>query len=107
MRRPTDDLRILPTRPLVPPAILQEDHPVADRSPEPIYWSRNAIAEILHERERRLVAVVGPCRSHDVDAARAYGERLKQIADEVAHKLLIVMRAYFEKPRTNVGWKGL
>ncbi len=107
MRRPTDDLRILQTRPLVPPAILQEELPLGDDASEHIFQSRQQIVEILHGRDQRIVAVVGPCSIHDVDAARAYGERLKGIADEVADKVLVVMRAYFEKPRTNVGWKGL
>ncbi|HWD40314.1 MAG TPA: 3-deoxy-7-phosphoheptulonate synthase [Fimbriimonas sp.] len=107
MRRQTDDLRIIETRPLIPPAILHEELPVTERASELIFTARRAIADIVHGRDQRVMAVVGPCSIHDVDAARIYAERLKKTADEVADKVLVVMRAYFEKPRTSVGWKGL
>ncbi|HWA83469.1 MAG TPA: 3-deoxy-7-phosphoheptulonate synthase [Fimbriimonadaceae bacterium] len=106
MRRNTEDLRILQTRPLIPPAILHEELPVDDAVSELIFESRQAVANILHGRDLRLLAIVGPCSIHDPAAALAYAERLKEIAAEVSDKILVVMRAYFEKPRTTVGWKG-
>jgi 3-deoxy-7-phosphoheptulonate synthase len=106
MRRPTDDLRIIQTRPLVPPAILHEEVPLGEAESELIYRTRSAIADIVHGRDPRLLAVVGPCSIHDVDAAREYALRLKALADAVAERVLVVMRAYFEKPRTSIGWKG-
>jgi 3-deoxy-7-phosphoheptulonate synthase len=106
MRRQTDDLRILQTRPLVPPAILHEEMPLSESGSELVFHTRGAIADVLHGRNPRLVAVVGPCSIHDPDAALEYAEGLKIIADEVAERVIVVMRAYFEKPRTTVGWKG-
>jgi len=107
MRRATDDLRILETRPLIPPAILHEELPVSEAASELIFETRSAIADIVHGRDPRLLAVVGPCSIHDVDAALEFASRLRTVADALKDRLLIVMRAYFEKPRTNVGWKGL
>jgi 3-deoxy-7-phosphoheptulonate synthase len=107
MRRQTDDLRIMETRPLIPPAILIEELPVSDEGSDLIFRTRSAIADILHGRDRRLLVVVGPCSIHDPAAALEVAHRLRAVADEVGDSLLIVMRAYFEKPRTNVGWKGL
>lgn len=106
MRRPTEDLRILQTRPLIPPAILHEEMPVDDKVSEVVAETRTAIADIIHGRDLRHLAIVGPCSIHDVDAALAYAEKLKVIADKVADRVVVVMRAYFEKPRTIVGWKG-
>ena len=106
MRRQTDDLRILQARPLVPPAILIEEMPLSDAGSELVFTTRSAIADAVHGRDPRLVAVVGPCSIHDPDAALEYAEKLKAIADEVASRVIVVMRAYFEKPRTTVGWKG-
>ncbi|MEZ0325993.1 MAG: 3-deoxy-7-phosphoheptulonate synthase [Fimbriimonas sp.] len=105
-RRPTDDLRIGQTRPLVPPAILHEELPITEAISDLVYNTRRDIADILHGRSNRLVAIVGPCSIHDPEAALAYAEQLKPIADEVKDRVLVVMRAYFEKPRTSVGWKG-
>ncbi|HRF60324.1 MAG TPA: 3-deoxy-7-phosphoheptulonate synthase [Fimbriimonadaceae bacterium] len=104
--RQTDDLRILDSRPLVPPGILLEELPITDRVAETVAAARAAIAEIVHGRDRRLVAVVGPCSIHDISCAIDYGDRLSAIASDVADRVLVVMRAYFEKPRTSVGWKG-
>jgi 3-deoxy-7-phosphoheptulonate synthase len=107
MRRTTDDLRILQTRPLIPPAILHEELPLPDESSELIFRTRTAISDVLQGRDARLLAVVGPCSIHDRDGALTYAEALKRIAEEVKEKIIVVMRAYFEKPRTTVGWKGL
>jgi 3-deoxy-7-phosphoheptulonate synthase len=101
-----DDVRIGAVRPLITPALLQERVPVRDNTLELVERSRAAIADVLHARDDRLVVVVGPCSIHDHDQAIEYGRRLKAAADELKADLLIVMRTYFEKPRTTVGWKG-
>ena len=101
-----DDVRIGAVRPLINPALLQERVPLRDDTLELVERSRRAIADVLHGRNDRLIVVVGPCSIHDHDQAIDYGRRLKAVADELAGDLLIVMRAYFEKPRTTVGWKG-
>jgi len=101
-----DDVRIGAVRPLMTPALLQERVPVRDETLPLVETSRAAIADVLHGRDDRLVVVVGPCSIHDHDQALEYGQRLKGVADELRQDLLIVMRAYFEKPRTTVGWKG-
>ncbi|CAN7506205.1 3-deoxy-7-phosphoheptulonate synthase [Variovorax sp. LjRoot290] len=101
-----DDVRIGAVRPLMTPALLQERVPVRDDTLSLVEASRAAIADVLHGRSDRLVVVVGPCSIHDHDQALEYGHRLKAVADELQDDLLIVMRTYFEKPRTTVGWKG-
>lgn len=103
----TDDVRIDELRPLIPPAILMEEIVASDAAIESIARVRREIGDILHGRDDRLVMVVGPCSIHDPDAALDYASRLKKAADQYADDLLIVMRTYFEKPRTTVGWKGL
>ncbi|HEX6707015.1 MAG TPA: 3-deoxy-7-phosphoheptulonate synthase [Albitalea sp.] len=101
-----DDVRIGAVRPLITPALLQERVPVADDTLALVESSRAAVADILQGRDDRLVVVVGPCSIHDHDQAIEYAQRLKAAADELEDDLLVVMRAYFEKPRTTVGWKG-
>jgi 3-deoxy-7-phosphoheptulonate synthase len=101
-----DDVRIGAVRPLITPALLQERVPVGDNTLALVESSRAAVADVLHGRDDRLVVVVGPCSIHDHDQALEYGHRLKAVADELQQDLLIVMRTYFEKPRTTVGWKG-
>ncbi|HEY9237750.1 MAG TPA: 3-deoxy-7-phosphoheptulonate synthase, partial [Burkholderiaceae bacterium] len=101
-----DDVRIGAVRPLITPALLQERVPVRDDTLTLVERSRSAIADVLHGRDDRLVVVVGPCSIHDHDQAIEYGRRLKVVADALQGELLIVMRTYFEKPRTTVGWKG-
>lgn len=107
MLRPTDDLRIRDVRPLIPPAILLEEIPIDERASNVVADARLAIARALRGEEQRFAVIVGPCSIHDTAAAREYAGRLKQVADRLADDLIIVMRAYFEKPRTVVGWKGL
>jgi 3-deoxy-7-phosphoheptulonate synthase len=101
-----DDVRIGAVRPLITPALLQERVPVRDETLALVEASRVAIANVLHGRDDRLIVVIGPCSIHDHEQALDYGHRLKGAADELAEDLLIVMRTYFEKPRTTVGWKG-
>ncbi len=103
----TDDLRIDRLRPLIPPAILMEQHPITEAASTTVAEGREAVTRILRGRDGRLLVVVGPCSIHDVAAARGYGQRLKAAADRLRDDLLVVMRVYFEKPRTTVGWKGL
>ena len=101
-----DDVRIGAVRPLINPALLQERVPLRDDTLALVEASRAAIADVLHGRDDRLVVVVGPCSIHDHDQALEYGQRLQAVAEELRGDLLVVMRAYFEKPRTTVGWKG-
>jgi 3-deoxy-7-phosphoheptulonate synthase len=103
----TDDLRICRIRPLLAPAILAEEIPVTPRGSECISGARRTIAAILDGSDPRLLAVIGPCSIHDTRAAVEYAERLKELADSVRDRIFIVMRVYFEKPRTVMGWKGL
>ncbi len=101
-----DDVRIGAVRPLMTPALLQERVPVQADTLALVEDSRRCIADVLHGRDDRLVVVVGPCSIHDHDQAIDYGRRLKAAADALQAELLVVMRTYFEKPRTTVGWKG-
>ncbi|MBI3886669.1 MAG: 3-deoxy-7-phosphoheptulonate synthase [Opitutae bacterium] len=107
MRKPTADLRIRTARPLLSPAILEEDLPLTEPGASLVDATRHVIGEILAHRDDRLLAIVGPCSIHDPAAALDYARRLKAVADRLARDLLVVMRVYFEKPRTVVGWKGL
>ncbi len=103
----TRDLHIESIRPLVPPAVLAEDLPLSDEHSEAITRSRRAVKDSLDGTDDRLIVVVGPCSIHDPVAAAEYAGRLAPIASAHARDLCIVMRVYFEKPRTTVGWKGL
>ena len=107
MRYETDDVRIAAIKPLIPPAILMEELPVGEAGSETVAKTRRLIGACLRGDDKRLVAVVGPCSIHDTNAALEYAERLREQAVRFAEDLLIVMRVYFEKPRTSVGWKGL
>lgn len=103
----TSNLRIRSLEPLIPPARLMALLPLDDAATATIVEGRRAVERVLAGEDPRLLAVVGPCSIHDLDAAREYAGRLKALADSVADRLLVVMRVYFEKPRTTVGWKGL
>jgi len=107
MSERTRDLRIESFRPLLPPAILLEEQPLNERGSETVTRARRDISRILRGEDDRLVVIVGPCSIHDPAAALEYGRRLRTVAEEHARDLCIVMRVYFEKPRTTVGWKGL
>ncbi len=107
MKYQTDDLRIVETREVISPATLISELPPSERVTECVHFSRQATRDILHGRDPRLVVVVGPCSIHDVDAALEYAGKLRACADDLKDNLHIVMRVYFEKPRTTVGWKGL
>ena len=103
----TRDLRVESIRPLVPPAILLEDLPLSDEGGRKVSEWRAEVGRVLDQQDDRLLVVVGPCSIHDPAAAIEYSMRLRILADELAPDLRIVMRVYFEKPRTTVGWKGL
>lgn len=101
-----DDVRIRDVRPLISPALLQYELPADDAVQAFVERSRAEVAAIVHGRDPRLLAVVGPCSIHDHGQALEYARRLRALADELREDLLLVMRVYFEKPRTTVGWKG-
>jgi len=103
----TDDLRIQNLRELVVPEALIAELPAEGPLAAHVNASRGVIQSILEQADDRLVVVVGPCSIHDPDAAMDYAARLKTLADEVSEDIFVVMRVYFEKPRTTVGWKGL
>ncbi|MGC2635554.1 MAG: 3-deoxy-7-phosphoheptulonate synthase [Acidobacteriaceae bacterium] len=103
----TNDLRIQSTRVVLPPVFLEEELPLTDAASATVFHARHEIVEILHQRDPRLLVVAGPCSIHDPTAAREYARRLKKTIAEFSDALRIVMRVYFEKPRTTVGWKGL
>ena len=102
---PTSDLHIVETRPLLPPASLHRDLPLDLKSAEIVSKTRKRIQSILSGADSRLLVIVGPCSVHDVNAAKEYASFLKSLRDRFSQKLEIVMRVYFEKPRTTVGWK--
>ena len=103
----TENLNIVEVMPITSPKNLKDLMPVSDSVIETVLNARNAIKRILEGEESRLLMIVGPCSIHDPKAAIEYAERLKKLADEVSETVLVVMRVYFEKPRTTVGWKGL
>ena len=102
-----ENLRVVSQRALPPPSALHEEIPASAAVTQTVAAARRALADILDGRDPRLLVVVGPCSIHDPAAAMEYARRLKALADELAGQMLIVMRVYFEKPRTTVGWKGL
>ena len=102
----TEDIRISAVRPLITPALLEEWLPVPAATLALVERSRAAISRVLHGADDRLIVVVGPCSIHDHDQAMEYARQLQAQADSLAGELLLVMRVYFEKPRTTVGWKG-
>ncbi|WP_394250844.1 3-deoxy-7-phosphoheptulonate synthase [Vibrio profundi] len=103
----TDELRTQALGPMPTPAELGSAHPITDDVAERIATSRRQIEDILTGRDNRLLVIVGPCSVHDTDAALDYAERLSKIQEQYNDELFVVMRTYFEKPRTVVGWKGL
>jgi len=107
MKYQTDDLRINEIKTITPPAVLCEEIPVSEKASETTYETRQSIHNILSRDDDRLVVITGPCSIHDIKSAKEYGSRLKPLIDKYSDDLLIIMRVYFEKPRTTVGWKGL
>ena len=107
MHPSTDDLRILEIRELAPPAHLIREFPCEERAATTVRLGRQAGHDIIHGEDDRMLVIVGPCSIHDPKAAREYAERLAEVRRKLKGDLEIIMRVYFEKPRTTVGWKGL
>ena len=107
MTQNTDDLRIRSQHPLLSPALVLSELPVSDRAAEVVATARRDAAKVISGQDDRLMVIVGPCSVHDTKAALEYAALLQKEAQKHAAELLIVMRVYFEKPRTTVGWKGL
>ncbi len=103
----TDDVRIKQVKQLLPPVAILEKFPTTEMAATTTFQARQAIHNILQDEDDRLLVIIGPCSIHDPVAALEYGKRLKVLRDELGDRLEIVMRVYFEKPRTTVGWKGL
>ena len=103
----TDDARIVGYRPLLPPAILMEELPLTEHASNTVSRARQSTERIIMGVDDRLLVVVGPCSIHDPKAALEYADKLQRAAERLQHDLMIVMRVYFEKPRTTIGWKGL
>ncbi|KAF9427273.1 3-deoxy-7-phosphoheptulonate synthase [Podila epigama] len=102
-----EDLRVSGYAPLIPPQIIQEEIPMSQTSRKVVSLARQQAAKILRGEDDRLIVIVGPCSIHDPRSALEYASLLKPVAEQLSGELLIIMRAYFEKPRTTVGWKGL
>ncbi|GAB0147788.1 3-deoxy-7-phosphoheptulonate synthase AroG [Marichromatium sp. PS1] len=103
----TDDLRIREIKEVRSPKALHEEFPLSEAASATVYGTRHAIQRILHGEDDRLLVIIGPCSVHDPDAAIEYARKLKPLRERFAEQLQVVMRVYFEKPRTTVGWKGL
>jgi 3-deoxy-7-phosphoheptulonate synthase len=103
----TQNLRVVKTEPLVPPSALKQELPASDAIYETVIQTRAAVRAIIAGTDARLLAIVGPCSIHDPEAALDYARRLRRLRDQLARKILVIMRVYFEKPRTTIGWKGL
>ena len=107
MKYPTDDLRIMDMQNVRSPEEILKESPLTEAGAHTVFEARAQIREILQGSDNRLLAIVGPCSIHDIEAAHEYAQRLQAVRERLAEDLLIVMRVYFEKPRTTVGWKGL
>ena len=105
--RPLQDVNIVGTTPLISPAELKQEFPVSPAIEEHVVRSRSVVEDILTGNDKRIIAIVGPCSIHHTGMALEYARRLKVVADEVSDRIVVVMRVYFEKPRTTVGWKCL
>jgi 3-deoxy-7-phosphoheptulonate synthase len=103
----TSDLRIRGVEPLISPRELKAPHPLTERAVSTVVETRAAIRRILAREDDRLLVVVGPCSIHDPDAALEYAARLREVRERLGDRLYVLMRVYFEKPRTTVGWRGL
>src|SRR5439155_8307954 len=102
-----DDVRIREIKELAPPAHLLREFPCSEKTEELTYNTRQAIHRLLHGSDDRVLLIIGPCSMHDPKAGLEYARRLVEMKNELERDLVIVMRVYFEKPRTTVGWKGL
>jgi 3-deoxy-7-phosphoheptulonate synthase len=105
--RPTEDVHVRSTTPIIAPEALKQVFPAPDGGFELVAKSREKVASVVHGEKSAVLAIVGPCSIHDPAAALDYAERLAKLSGELGGKVMVIMRAYFEKPRTAVGWKGL
>ena len=103
----TSDLRISGRQEVISASTLLSDQPISEKSSETVFNARQSFSDIIYKKDKRLAVVVGPCSIHDTEAAMEYANLLMLEKDDLADHLLIIMRVYFEKPRTTVGWKGL
>ncbi|RMH60716.1 MAG: 3-deoxy-7-phosphoheptulonate synthase [Zetaproteobacteria bacterium] len=104
---PTDDLRICGIQEVVSPQRVHDEYPISETAARTTFEARRQIHDILYGRDDRLLVVIGPCSIHNPDAALEYASRIRAMREELGDKLFVVMRVYFEKPRTTIGWKGL
>src|SRR2546425_11999764 len=104
---PTQNLHVQETARLLTPRALKAELPMSEASNQTVVTSRESVLRILEQKDPRLLVVVGPCSIHDVAGALEYGTRLNGLRTELAEQMELVMRVYFEKPRTTIGWKGL
>ncbi len=107
MSHRTEDLRIEKTKVVLPPVFLEEELPTTEKAASTVYRARQEITAIIEGKDKRLLVIVGPCSIHDTEAAIEYAHLLKDASAKLRDALCVVMRVYFEKPRTTVGWKGL
>lgn len=101
-----ENLNVSEEQQIIAPDELKKLYPITEKQVQTVWEGQNTIKDILNGRDKRMLVIVGPCSIHDVKAAKEYAEKLQQLADELKDQLYIVMRVYFEKPRTTVGWKG-
>ncbi len=107
MTQSNENINVISQEILISPAMLKEEVPITDAALATVEQGRQTVRNILDRKDHRLMVVIGPCSIHDVDAAKDYAQRLKALADKISDTIYVVMRVYFEKPRTTVGWKGL
>lgn len=107
MKYQTDDLRIREIQEVSPPDQVRDELPITDEATDAVFTARNVIHNILHDQDDRMLVIIGPCSIHDPQAAMEYAQKLQAAREQYKDTLYIVMRVYFEKPRTTVGWKGL
>ena len=107
LRKETDIFKVVGQDPLIPPALLISELPTPQHALQTVLRGRREVVEVVHKRDDRLLVICGPCSIHDPETAVEYCHKLKELADKLSKDLLIIMRAYLEKPRTTVGWKGL
>ena len=105
--QPTQNLHVKEITRLLPPRALKDEFPMTERANQTVVEGRETVKRILRGDDPRLLVIVGPCSIHDVDGALEYAQKLNRLREELAGQLYIVMRVYFEKPRTTIGWKGL
>ena len=103
----TYDVNVKEFIPLISPHVLKDDMPITPEAAQTVISGRRVIQDIIGKKDRRLLVIAGPCSIHDVAAALEYADRLNRLREKVNQTIYLVMRVYFEKPRTNVGWKGL